>query len=76
VKKAGKNLTPEAFAKVLTKFTYEIPGVIGPTKWPQSRTLGAPCGTLVTSNGTAYEITAPYKCYNDINYVTLKPVKY
>ena len=76
VKKAGKNLTPEAFAKVLNKFTYQIPGVIGPTKYPQSRTLGAPCGTLATSNGTAYEITAPYKCYKDINYETLKPLKY
>jgi branched-chain amino acid transport system substrate-binding protein len=76
VKKAGKNLTPEAFAKVLNKFTYQIPGVIGPTKYPQSRTLGAPCGTLATSDGTAYVITAPYKCYQDINYQTLKPLKY
>ena len=76
VKKAGKNLTPESFAKVLTKFTYQIKGVIGPTKYPQSRTLGAPCGTLATSNGTAYEITVPYACYQDINYETLKPVKY
>jgi branched-chain amino acid transport system substrate-binding protein len=76
VKKAGKNLTPESFAKVLTKFTYKIKGVIGPTKYPQSRTLGAPCGVLVTSNGTAYEITVPYACYQDINYETLKPVKY
>ena len=46
VKKAGKNLTTDSFAKVLTKFTYQIKGVIGPTKYPQSRTLGAPCGTL------------------------------
>ena len=76
VKKAGKNLTPEAFAKVLTKFTYEVKGVIGPTKYPQSRTLGAPCGTLVTSNGTAYEITTPYACYKNINSVTLKTLKY
>jgi branched-chain amino acid transport system substrate-binding protein len=76
VKKAGKNLTTDSFAKVLTKFTYQIKGVIGPTKYPQSRTLGAPCGTLATSNGTAYEITVPYACYQDINYETLKPVKY
>jgi branched-chain amino acid transport system substrate-binding protein len=76
VKKAGKNLTPESFAKVLTNFTYEVKGVIGPTKYPQSRTQGAPCGTLTTSNGTAYEITVPYACYHNINYVTLKPLKY
>jgi branched-chain amino acid transport system substrate-binding protein len=76
VKKAGKNLTPESFAKVLTNFTYEVKGVIGPTKYPQSRTQGAPCGTLATSNGTAYEITVPYTCYHNINYVTLKPIKY
>ena len=36
VKKAGKNLTPESFAKVIEKFTYQIDGVIGPTKYPQS----------------------------------------
>ena len=76
VKKAGKNLTPDSFAKVLTKFTYGIKGVVGPTKYPQSRTLGAPCGTLVTSNGTAYEVSSPYACFKDINSVTLKTIKY
>ncbi|HZP31476.1 MAG TPA: ABC transporter substrate-binding protein [Acidimicrobiia bacterium] len=75
-KKAGKNLTPDSWAKALSKFTYQIKGVVGPTKYPQSQTQGAPCGTLVTSNGTAYEISVPYACYKNINYTTLKPIKY
>jgi hypothetical protein len=75
-KKAGKTLTPDTWAKALSKFTYQIKGVVGPTKYPQSLTQGAPCGTLVTSNGTAYQISVPYGCYKNINYQTLKTIKY
>jgi hypothetical protein len=75
-KKAGKNLTPDTWAKALSNYTYQIKGVVGPTKYPASLTQGAPCGTLVTSNGTAYQITVPYGCYKNINYQTLKPLKY
>jgi ABC-type branched-subunit amino acid transport system substrate-binding protein len=76
LKKVGKNLTPEAFAKVASKFTYVIPGIIGPTKWPKAFTQGAPCGTLVQSNGTEYEIVVPYGCYHNINYKTGKRLNY
>ncbi len=75
-KKAGKNLTPDSWAKAAAKFTYQIKGIIGPTKYPAAQTQGAPCGTLVTSTGTAYEITVPYACYHNINYVTGKKLKY
>jgi hypothetical protein len=64
LKKAGKNLTPESFQKAAAKIKYEIPDVVGPTYYPASFTAGAPCGQLTTSNGTAYEITAPYACYD------------
>jgi branched-chain amino acid transport system substrate-binding protein len=76
LKKVGKNVTPEKFAKVASKFTYEIPGIIGPTKWPKAFTQGAPCGTLVQSNGTSYDIVVPYGCYHNINYKTGKRLKY
>jgi ABC-type branched-subunit amino acid transport system substrate-binding protein len=75
-KKAGKNLTPDTWAKALSNYTYQIKNVVGPTKYPASTTQGAPCGTLVTSNGTAYQITVPYNCYKNINYQTLKTLKY
>jgi ABC-type branched-subunit amino acid transport system substrate-binding protein len=64
LKKVGKNLTPERFQKVAAKFKYEIPDVVGPTYYPASFKAGAPCGQLTTSNGTAYVVTAPYKCYD------------
>jgi ABC-type branched-subunit amino acid transport system substrate-binding protein len=76
LKKVGKNLTPEAFAKAASKFTYVIPGIIGPTKWPKAFTQGAPCGTLVQSNGTEYEIVVPYGCYHNSNYKTGKRLDY
>lgn len=76
LKKTGKNLTPEAFAKAISNFTYQVPGIIGPTKYPAARTQGAPCGTLVFSNGTAWSIQTPYSCYQNFNYKTGKFLKY
>jgi ABC-type branched-subunit amino acid transport system substrate-binding protein len=77
LKKVGKNLTAEGFAKVLAKgFTYQIPGIVGPTKYPAAQTQGAPCGTLVVSDGTAYKIAVPYACYQNINLNNGKVLKY
>jgi ABC-type branched-subunit amino acid transport system substrate-binding protein len=76
LKKVGKNLTPENFAKTIAKFTYQVPGVVGPTKYPAARTQGSPCGALVYSDGTAWSIQVPYACYQDYNYKTGKVLKY
>jgi hypothetical protein len=64
LKKVGKNLTPERFSQVASKFTYEIPDVIGPTVYPASFKAGAPCGQMVTSNGTAFVVSSPYGCFD------------
>ena len=64
LKKVGKNLTPEAFQKVMSRITYGIDGVIGPTYYPAGFTEGTPCGQLATSNGTAWTVTAPFGCYD------------
>ena len=77
LKKVGKNLTAEAFAKTLQKgFTYLIPGIVGPTKYPKAQVMGAPCGTIVVSNGTTYKIAVPYSCYKNINLNNGKVLKY
>jgi ABC-type branched-subunit amino acid transport system substrate-binding protein len=76
LKKTGKNLTPDAFAKAIANFTYQIPGVVGPTKYPASRTQGSPCGVLAYSDGTNWSIQTPYTCYQDYNYKTGKFLKY
>ena len=64
LKKVGKNLTPETYQKAAAKFKYQVPNVIGPTYYPAGFKAGSPCGELVTSNGTAWTITAPFKCYD------------
>ncbi len=76
LKKTGKNLTPQGFASAIANFTYQIPGVVGPTKYPVSRTQGSPCGVLVYSDGTAWSIQTPLTCYQDFNYKTGKFLKY
>jgi ABC-type branched-subunit amino acid transport system substrate-binding protein len=76
LKKAGKNLTPEALAKAMGSMTYGVPGIVGPTKYPKAQTLGAPCGLLTQSDGTQYSIVVPYACYKDINSKTGKTINY
>ena len=76
LKKAGKNLTPDAFAAAMKNFTYQIPTVVGPTKYPAAQTQGAPCGTLVGSDGTRYSVAVPYSCYQNFNYKTGKILNY
>jgi branched-chain amino acid transport system substrate-binding protein len=76
LKKAGKNLTPEGMAKAMGSMTYQVPGIVGPTKYPVAQTQGAPCGLLTQSDGTKYTIAVPYSCYQDYNYKTGKILKY
>ena len=76
LKKTGKNLTPDAFASAMKNFTYEIPKVVGPTKYPAAQTQGAPCGTLVGSDGTNFSVSVPYTCYSNFNYKTGQTLPY
>jgi branched-chain amino acid transport system substrate-binding protein len=76
LKKAGKNPTSQGIAAAASKMTYQIKGVVGPTKYPASLTLASPCATLTLSDGTGYKIVAPYKCYTNITIPGGKPIKY
>jgi branched-chain amino acid transport system substrate-binding protein len=62
LKKAGKNLTVESFQKAASKLQYNVKNTAGPTSFPKDRTQPGVCGTLVTSNGTGYDVTVPYFC--------------
>ena len=70
LQKVGKNLTPETMAAAMKNFTYQIPGVVGPTVYPEAQTEGSPCGSLVGSNGTAFSVAVKFSCYQDFNYKT------
>ena len=63
VKRAGKNLTVERFQqKANDKFTYQVTGTVGPTKFPAAHNAPTPCGSLVRSDGLAYREVVPYSC--------------
>jgi hypothetical protein len=76
LKKAGKNLTPETMAAAMKNFTYQIPTIVGPTKYPKAQIQGAPCGTLVGSDGTKYSVEVPYSCFENFNYKTGRTLNY
>lgn len=62
LKKAGKNLTTASFQKAASKLKYDVQNTAGPTTFPKDRVQPGVCGTLVTSNGTGYDVTVPYFC--------------
>jgi ABC-type branched-subunit amino acid transport system substrate-binding protein len=63
VQKAGKNLTVGKLVSAANKnFTYQLPGVAGPTKFPAAHSSPTPCGSLVHSDGVAFQIVTAYTC--------------
>jgi ABC-type branched-subunit amino acid transport system substrate-binding protein len=63
VQKAGKNLTVGRLVSAAnSRFTYLLDGVAGPTKFPAAHDAPTPCGSLVRSTGTAFQIAAAYSC--------------
>src|SRR5262249_47835548 len=64
VKKTGmKNLTPVNLQKVAAKMTYTAPKTAGPTPYPSAfQGLQPWCQSLLKSNGTTWDIAAPYSC--------------
>ena len=63
VQKAGKQLTAASLVKAANaRFTYEVADTVGPTRFPAAHSTPTPCGALVGSNGTAYEVKVPYTC--------------
>jgi ABC-type branched-subunit amino acid transport system substrate-binding protein len=75
-KKVGKNLTPERWAKVASTYNYSIKDTVGPTIFPQGFAAGTPCAQLATSNGTIWEVTQKYGCYESVDNATGKLVPY
>lgn len=63
VQKAGKRLTSASLLKAANnKFTYKVAHTVGPVTFPAAHSVPAPCGALVSSNGTAYTVKVPYTC--------------
>jgi ABC-type branched-subunit amino acid transport system substrate-binding protein len=71
---AGANPTPASVARAAAHLRYEIPGVVGPTSYPGAQQNPTPCGSLVESTGSAYQVAVPYSCFATINITTGKVV--
>ncbi len=56
------DLSVASFLTAANRYVYEVPGLVGPTKFPKARTQPAPCGSLVQSDGTAFSVKVPYTC--------------
>jgi branched-chain amino acid transport system substrate-binding protein len=63
LKKAGANPTPEKVQAAASTMTFQVKGLIGPTKYPDSHVIPTPsCGALVASDGKVVSVAAPYAC--------------
>ena len=57
------DITPENVQKVAVTLTFEIKGLYGPTKYPESNVISTPsCGAIVLANGTGWDTVEPYAC--------------
>jgi ABC-type branched-subunit amino acid transport system substrate-binding protein len=65
LKKVGNNDTQQAVQKALATQTWQIPGLVGPIKYPASTVIPTPaCLELLqdSSAGTGFTLLAPYVC--------------
>jgi hypothetical protein len=60
------DLSPSTFLTAANRYVYEVPGLVGPTKFPKARTQPIPCGSLVQSDGTAFSVKVPYTCTKNV----------
>jgi ABC-type branched-subunit amino acid transport system substrate-binding protein len=61
--KAKKPITPENVQASAAKMTFEVKGLYGPTKYPDSTVKPTPsCTAIVQATGTAFETVEPYAC--------------
>ena len=63
LKKSKQEITPENVQKVAAKTSFEVEGLFGPTKFPDSFVRPTPaCTAIVSDNGTAWETVEPFVC--------------
>lgn len=62
-RKVGRRLTPERFLDVANDdFEWRLKKTAGPTTFPDGHTVSTPCGALVQSDGSAFQVALPYRC--------------
>jgi branched-chain amino acid transport system substrate-binding protein len=62
-RKVGRQLTPKRFLGVANDdFEWRLKRTAGPTTFPAGHTVPTPCGALVLSDGSAFQVALPYRC--------------
>ena len=73
VQTSNQSITPANVQKALSKITFEIPGLVGPTQYPASTAISTPsCGELISFTGGSAKIIDPYACNTKSFKVTTK----
>jgi ABC-type branched-subunit amino acid transport system substrate-binding protein len=63
VKEAAPDITPESVQEALADQEWEIDGLAGPLRYPESTVASTPfCSTLLESDGTQWDVVVPYSC--------------
>jgi hypothetical protein len=64
VKQVQPDITPEAVQQALAHITWQIPGLVGPIKYPDSTVVPTPSCTelLQDADATAWNVVEPYAC--------------
>ncbi|MGV9885246.1 ABC transporter substrate-binding protein [Streptomyces sp. NPDC003006] len=63
--KAGKDLTTGSFQRAADGYS-DTGTLVGDRSWPKGRKESFGCGALVHLKDGAYEVSAPFKCYEPI----------
>jgi ABC-type branched-subunit amino acid transport system substrate-binding protein len=65
LKKQGKDITPENVQAQAAKTSFEVKGLFGPTKFPNSFVRPTPaCTAIVSDTGSSWETVEPFFCSN------------
>ncbi len=59
---AQADASPAELARVASTMRYRVRRTVGPTVYPAAFVRPTSCGQLVTSDGTAFTVAAPFRC--------------
>jgi len=59
------HITPESVQAAAARMTYEIKGLVGPTRYPASTVVPTPtCSSYMLDDGTTWKTVVPFTCSN------------
>ncbi len=66
VAEKGKDkITPEAVRDAASKMTFEIEGLVGPTRYPDASAVATGCRSVLESDGTRWQTVEKFTCLDN-----------